>query len=245
VKPYYEDESSTIYCGDALELLPMLPLRVDAVITDPPYCSGASEAVRRGKTASTTPESVTARPVIEMDSMGSLGFDWVTRRWLLAARRLTKPGGHLLCFTDWRMLPPLATLIETAGWRWNNVVVWDKAYPGLGNGFRAQHELVLVASNGAPEWHSYDFGNVLRSSRLTKTDHPHQKPLDLLGRMVATCTAANAVILDPFMGSGTTLEAARLHGRRAVGIEIEARHCAVAASRLSQRVLPLFEEAVG
>ncbi len=239
MNPYYEQDGCAIYHGDCLEVLRSLGQVATVVLTDPPYCSGAHEAAKRSKTASITPESVSARPVIEMDSMGSLGFDWVTRAWLLLARRVTKPGGHLVCCTDWRMLPPLATLTETAGWRWNNVVVWDKGYPGLGAGFRAQHEMLILASNGAPEWQSYDYGNVISSMRLTQTDHPHQKPIELLKPVIATCSVAGDVVLDPFMGSGSTIRAAKDLGRKAIGIEIEERYCEIAAKRLSQQVLPL------
>lgn len=205
--------------GDCLEVLKDLPAgSVGAVITDPPYCSGAHEAARRGKRPAKTPGSVSERPTIENDSMGTLGFEWVTRRWLQQARQATRVGGHLICFTDWRMLPPLATLIEAAGWRWNNTLVWDKGYAGLGAGFRAQHELIIVASNGAPEWYSWAYGNVLSAMRLTKTEHPHQKPIQLFSAIFETCTVPTGTVLDPFAGSGTTGVACVQTGRNFIGI---------------------------
>ena len=238
-RSYYKDTSVEIINADSLEMLLRLDESVTAIITDPPYCSGANEAQKRGKRAAMTPESVMERPTIELDAMGSLGFDWVMRRWLLWARKLTKDGGHLACFIDWRMLPPLSTLVEAAGWRWNNTLVWDKGYPGLGAGFRAQHEMVIMASNGSPEWQSYDYGNVLKDMRLTQTQHPHQKPVGLLQKIILTCTKPGDIVLDPFMGSGSTLVAAKQLGRRAIGIDLSEKHCETAASRCAQDVLAL------
>jgi site-specific DNA-methyltransferase (adenine-specific) len=157
---------------------------------------------------------------------------------MLAARRITIEGGHLACFTDWRMAPFVQLYAETAGWRMNNVVVWDKGYAGLGAGFRTQHEFMPVASNGAPTWHSHALGNVLRSTRITDGEHPHEKPIDLLIRVIETITPIGGVILDPFMGSGSTLRAAKDCARHSIGIEIDEAYCEIAARRLSQEVLP-------
>lgn len=236
--PYYEEQGITIWQRDALELVEdWSGPSVDFVLTDPPYCSGAHESARRGKRAALTPESVSERPTIAMDSMGLLGYEWVSRRWFLAVRKFTREGGHLACFTDWRMAPWVQKLLETAGWRLTNLIVWDKGYPGLGSGFRAQHEFIVVASNGEPKWHSYDYGNVLHSVRVTRGEHPHEKPPDLLRRLIETCSPNGGTVLDLFMGSGTTLKAAKDSGRRAIGIEIEERYCEIAVKRLAQTVL--------
>jgi hypothetical protein len=72
--PYYDRDGITIYNHDSLEVLSSLKTRVAAIITDPPYCSGATEAAKRGKREAMTPESVNARPTIELDAMVSLGF---------------------------------------------------------------------------------------------------------------------------------------------------------------------------
>ena len=222
-----------LHNDDSLAILKSLaPQSIKAFITDPPYCSGAHESAKRAKRNNITPESVKERPMIESDAMGTLGYEWVTRNWLLSARRATVPGGHLVVFTDWRMLPQTAMLIESAGWRWNNVIVWDKGYPGLGAGFRAQHEMIILASNGAPEWSSYDYGNVIQTMRLTQTEHPHQKPLDLLMPLIITCTNEGEKVLDPFMGSGTTGVACMQLNRYFIGIEIDPSYYKIAKSNI-------------
>jgi DNA modification methylase len=174
-----------------------------------------------------------------MDAMGMRAYEWTSRQWFLRARELTAVGGHVACFTDWRMSPHVQLFMEIAGWRLTNCVVWDKGYPGLGSGFRAQHEIVIVGSNGQPAWHSYEHGNVLADMRLTKTKHPHQKPHGIIEAILETCTPVGGLAIDPFMGSGSTLVAAIRTGRRAIGIEIDERYCEIAAKRLAQSVLPL------
>jgi len=141
------------------------------------------------------------------------------------------------------MAPWLQTMMEAAGWRLTNLVVWDKGYPGLGTGFRAQHEFVVIGSNGEPNWHSYDYGNVLKAMRLTDTEHPHQKPAGILQKIITTCAPSGGLVLDPHMGSGTTLESAKVTGRKAVGIELDERYCEIAARRLAQDAFTFNEPA--
>jgi site-specific DNA-methyltransferase (adenine-specific) len=172
-----------------------------------------------------------------MDSMGMLAYEWSTRRWFMWARQHTVEGGHMAVFTDWRMSPWVQLMLELAGWRLTNLVVWDKGYAGLGTGFRAQHEFVIVATNGEPKWYSYDHGNVLGAMRLTQTQHPHQKPESILRRIIETCAPVNGVVADPFMGSGSSLVAAKGSQRQAIGFDIDERYCEIAAQRLAQGVL--------
>ena len=223
--------TATLHLGDSLELLPTLP-PVHALITDPPYSSGAHESAKRGKRPAMTPESVTARDVIHGDVMGTFGFMWFLRAWYYQVLRVLVPGGHMACCIDWRMYPVLCAAAEAAGLRMNNMVVWDKGYPGLGTGFRAQHELVMLASNGPPTWHSYDYGNVVKAMRITSGAHPHEKPLELMGALIETCTPPGATVCDTFMGSGSTGVAAILKGRRFIGIEIDPARFETACGRI-------------
>ena len=226
---------ATLYLGDCLEILPTLP-KAHALITDPPYSSGAHESAKRGKRPAITPESVTARDVIHGDVMGTFGFMWFLRAWYQQVMRALVPGGHMACCIDWRMYPVLCAAAEAAGLRMNNLVVWDKGYPGLGTGFRAQHELVMLASNGPPTWHSYDYGNVVKAMRITSGEHPHEKPLELMTALIETCTPSSGaeppLVVDTFMGSGSTGVASVQRGRRFIGIEIDPKHFDTACRRV-------------
>lgn len=224
-----------LYLGDCLEVISGLDDgSVAAVITDPPYSSGANETSKKKKSPSLTHNSVNPRPVIEGDSMGALGFDWFYRRLFVMLRQKTIRGGHLVCFTDWRMMPQFAAVIEAAGWRWNDVIVWNKKYIGLGSGFRGQHEMAVVASKGIPKWHTKNVGNVLDALRMTKTEHPHQKPVELLDPIVRTCTPEGATVLDPFMGSGSTGVACMQTVRRFVGVELDPNYYDIAQRRIAE-----------
>ncbi len=239
MKPYYQDESCTIYHGDALDVLAEFESPIDAVVTDPPYASGArSEAHKPASGAMMRGVRWAAKP-IDNDQMTTTGFVWLLRHVALFCEPLLPDGGSFLSFIDWRQWPNLVGALETCNLRVQGMVVWDKGSFGLGNGFRAQHELVCHAAKGVPTIYDKSCGNVLQSPRVPPTEHPSPKPAGLVARLIEVVTPNGGVVLDPFMGSGTTLVAARSAGRRSIGIESNEAYCEVTASRLAQGALDL------
>ena len=239
MKPYYEADGITIYHGDALEVLGSIEGSVDAVLTDPPYASGArTEAAKSSSGAMVRGVKFNARP-IDNDQMTTTGFVWLMRQTALRCYPLLPDGGSFLSFIDWRQWPNLVGALETCNYRVQGMVVWDKGSMGLGNGFRAQHELVCHASKGVPTIHDKGVGNVLGFPRQEPVDHPSPKPEGLVGRLLDVVTKPGDLVLDPFMGAGTTLRAAKDRGRRCVGIESVEAYCEIAAKRLAQGVLDL------
>ena len=244
--PYYEDDHCTIYHGDTLDALRSIEVSVDAVVTDPPYASGSrteasrssSGAMLRRDTERNRGTRFGDRP-IELDQMTTTGFVWLMRAVGQACRPMLPDGGSFLSFIDWRQWPNLVGALETCNYRVQGMVVWDKGSMGLGNGFRAQHELVCHASKGVPTIYDKGCGNVISAGRVDPVDHPSPKPQGLMSRLIEVVAPAAGVVLDPFLGSGTTLRAAKDVGRKAIGIEIEERYCEIAAKRLAQEVLPL------
>ena len=117
-------------------------------------------------------------------------------------------------------------------------IIWDKGeWPGMGDlalPWGPSDEEIYVLGKGFVGKRT---GTVLRSNRIGAQEalHPTEKPIALLQRLIQACPPG--LILDPFMGSGTTLVAAKLEGRRAIGIEIEERYCEIAVKRLAQGVL--------
>jgi site-specific DNA-methyltransferase (adenine-specific) len=235
VTPYYVDDLVTLYHGDCLEALSGLPEdSVHAVVTDPPYASGArTEASKSSSGAMVRGVRWASRP-IENDQMTTTGFVWLIREACYAVRPALVDGGNLLAFIDWRQWPNLVGAIESTNMRVNGMVVWDKQSYGLGNGFRAQHELICHASKGVPTITSRSVGNVLGAKRVPNDDHPSPKPVSLMETLLGVVTERGQVVVDPFAGSGATLLAARNAGRRAIGVEIEERYCEVIAARLAQ-----------
>ena len=135
-----------------------------------------------------------------------------------------------LVFGHWRSFPPTNTKMQ---------LTWDKGdWPGMGDlslPWGPSTEEIYVLGGG---FHGNRGGSVVRVDReVGATIHPCEKPIDLMLNLITRCP--DGIVLDPFMGSGTTLVAAKQLGRRAIGIEIEERYCEIAAKRLAQEVLPL------
>jgi DNA modification methylase len=172
------------------------------------------------------------------DTMGSDSYIWWMRQLGQRLIRAAPHGCHFYCFTDWRQYPTVVTAMETTGWALRSCVVWDKGKTGLGSFWRNSHEWVAVFSKAAPSpLPDGSFFNVLSASKPHGDEHPTVKPVELISRLIQA--TSGTTVLDPFMGSGTTLVAAKNLGRKAIGIEIEERYCEIAAERCSQHVLDL------
>ena len=209
MKPYYEHEGVTIYHGDCREILPHV--KADAVVTDPPY--GIAYRSNRGA---------------DHDEVcGDL--DTAVRDWVLAAL----PGVPSLVFGRWDVPRPPGT---------RQRLIWSKAPdPGMGDlssPWGCSDEEIYVLGSGFTGRRGSNvitFPKVPVGAKGVGRDHPTPKPRALMVHLVERCPPG--VILDPFMGSGTTLRAAKDLGRKAIGIEIEERYCEIAAKRLAQEVL--------
>ncbi|MDB4884558.1 MAG: site-specific DNA-methyltransferase [Gemmatimonadetes bacterium] len=228
-----------VVLGDCIDVLHTLDsCSVDAVVTDPPYCSGGfSESARRmAKGQGLRSETIRDQGWFTSDNMGTAGMVWMMRAVALEAYRVLRDGSSLVLFTDWRQVANLGPVVESSGFRWTNMVVWDKGSAGLGSGFRAQHELALHFTKGSAAYHDRSTGNVIRCSRQSHTSREHQTqtPIDLMARLIRVVCPVGGVVLDPFAGSGSTGVAALLEGRGFLGIEREAAYVEIARRRLAE-----------
>ena len=213
VQPYYHDERAgiTIYHGNAREIVPCLS-GVDAVVTDPPYGIRYSPSQNSGKAWGA--KTFVGSTVVAGDGEA---FD---PTFLLRFPRLVLFGANH--YAD--KLPPSS--------QW---IVWDKR-DGLTSNDFADCELIYTNGSGVARLFSHRWSGALRDSEKGEPRvHPTQKPLVLMRWIIEPLEAQT--VLDPFMGSGTTLRAAKDLGRRGIGIEIEERYCEIAAKRLAQEVL--------
>ena len=116
--------------------------------------------------------------------------------------------------------------------------IWDKRI-----GTATQYEMIYERNGGTSYnlYSAYRMNNALNASWVGDEflGHPSQKPIRLMVHLISEFTQKDTVILDPFMGSGTTLRAAKNLGRKAIGIEIEEKYCEIAAKRMAQTVMAL------
>ena len=220
--------------GDCLDVLLAEPAcAFDAVVMDPPYASGArTEAAKPARGGGMVRSARWANRPIDCDQMTTPGFVWTIRTLALALTPRLADGASILSFIDWRQWPNLVGALESANFRINTMVVWDKETFGMGQGFRLQHELVCWASKGHARVCASDVPNVLRHRRADTSDHPSPKPVPLMEDLLRVVSAEGDLVLDPFGGGGATGVAALRMGRRCVLIERDPAYAAVARERL-------------
>jgi site-specific DNA-methyltransferase (adenine-specific) len=243
VTPYYSDASVTIYHGETLFVLPELS-GVDAVVTDPPYSSGGM--YRGDRTGSTLSKYVSegssgrlTLPEFSGDNRDQRAFGAWATLWLCAAHHAANPGADVLIFSDWRQLPTMTDALQGGGWIWRSLATWWKPGIRMQRGqYSGSAEYILHGSRGSMVDHNGAPQNVFRCAPVSTEDKEHiaEKPLDVLLWMLQV-TQPGCLVLDPFMGSGPTLVAAKATGRRAIGIDFDERYCEVAAERCRQEVL--------
>ena len=218
MKPYYEEAGITIYHGDCREILPTLP-KVDLVLTDPPYGIGGSTGTinqSRSKTAYlsdfTDDEAyiqAAVVPVIE---------ECIT----MATAVMLTPGNRCL-----HLYPKAASF----GVFYQPAAVGLQAFGNLD-----AQPILYYGKNPSGKNMGTPCSYVL-TEQPEKNGHPCVKPFRAWKKLLSKNSRDGLVVLDPFMGSGTTLEAAKDLSLRAIGIEIEERYCEIAANRLRQGVL--------
>ena len=221
MKPYFEEDGCTLYLGDCRDILPGIH-HADLLVTDPPYQLALAS---NGKSSGWG------------DLMNSAMFlAWVVGQ----AKRITHGSqGAAWVFCNWRGEPIVMKAAYEAGWPINSMLIWDKEWigPGGTQGLRPSYEMIALFCQPAfaiPDRGLPDIWRVQASSKKP-TGHPAEKPLPLFQRLIRE-TGARTVV-DPFVGSGTALVAARSLGANAVGIEVEERYAEMAAKRLQQREL--------
>jgi site-specific DNA-methyltransferase (adenine-specific) len=213
--PYYQDEYAIIYNADCREVLPQLEL-VDLVLTDPPYGLNFQ--------------------YLSYDDTRENLIDLVRQVFpLLKARRVAISCGQsqvgLWPSPDW----VCAAIWDTTGSfgalgysQWFPILFYGKDVQGFGSVNGVIKSDVFKVTGGA---------DVGFQRKGWEKEHTCPKPFKLWKRVLSRFTSDSDTVLDPFMGSGTTLVAAKQLGLKSIGIELEEKYCAIAAERLRQRVL--------
>ena len=211
MKPYYDEAGITIYHGDCREVLSSVT--ADLVLTDPPYGVGMDYGEFDDTRAEVKELADEVLPLLRS----------------AAPVVAVTPGIVNLSLwpdADWCLAWTWPHTGSTGRWgfnQWGPILVWGSD-PYLKAGLGRRPDLIVCSASDEP----------------SPTGHPCPKPLRAWRRVLMRLSLDGSPVLDPFMGSGTTLRAAKDCGRRAIGIETEERFCEIAATRLGQEVLDLW-----
>ncbi len=233
-EPYYQDDYCTIYHGNALEILPTLEF--DCIITDPPYGTGYYD----------TDTDITASLLGGIECpMAVFGYPEKLVKWCTEIRRVPDE------WVTWWPSNGACRGVNFHGLRSESECIAifgpHSMHDLRGPKQRAKLATEYIGANQRGDSHgdsdTRHLADVWRhpspglgfQSHLRQ--HPNEKSLQVISLLVQGLPGGT--VLDPFMGSGTTLRAAKDLGRKAIGIEIEERYCEIAAKRLAQEVLPL------
>lgn len=208
------DAHSRIIHGDCLAVLPMLAsASVDAVITDPPYLGRYKDRWGRTLANDDKPDTV----------MGVYAELY----------RVLKPDTFCVTFYGYPKLDAFVHAWTTAGFHTVGHIVWTKPYASSARFVRVTHESAYILAKGRPKKPAHMLDDVQPWEYTGNVAHPTEKAISVIKPLVETFSPPGGVVLDPFAGSGSTLVAAALAGRRYLGIELEARYCEIARRRLA------------
>jgi modification methylase len=252
-----------VLVGDCIAWLKHLPpASVHAIFADPPYNLQLKGTLRRPD------DSLVDGVDDEWDRFADLGaYDAFTREWLAECRRVLRKDGTIWVMGAYHNVFRLGTALQDQGYWILNDVIWRKSNPMpnfRGRRFTNAHETLVWAARGPESRYRFNYaamkalnddlqmrsdwliplctgGERLRDEAGAKL-HPTQKPEALLHRVILACTSPGEVILDPFLGSGTTAAVARRLGRRFIGIERDTGYAEAARARIAA-VEPTPEEA--
>lgn len=220
ITPYFQDDMSAIYHGDCMEILNDITDKIDLVVTDPPYeiiTSGGGIGGRR-------------EYLSDIKGFTDCGFDM----------NILDRFDNWFCFCSKDSLIRLLQKAEKNRWM---LITWNKPNPApLSNGNYLPDTEYIVHSF-QPKRLFGEFENksryIIHPCQSGKTGHPNEKPVKVIKKLVALGSENGDTVLDMFMGSGTTLVAAKELGRKSIGIEREERYCELAARKMTQNILPL------
>ena len=242
-----------IVVGDCVEALSQLPeASIDLVFADPPYNLQLNNELLR-------PDNSRVDGVDDdWDKFASFeAYDAFTRAWLTECRRALKPEGSLWVIGSYHNIFRVGAIMQDLGFWVLNDVIWRKTNPMpnfRGRRFTNAHETMIWASTGPKARYTFNYDSMkalnedlqMRSDWLFpicsgaerlkeatgRKTHPTQKPEALLHRVILAASHAGDVVLDPFLGSGTTAAAAKRLGRNFIGIERDPAYAAAAEARI-------------
>ena len=207
--------------GDCLELMKDIPDgSVDMILTDPPYGMDL------------TPQRSNAKfHGVKIANDNNLSW---TDSFFKECFRVTKKNTCSMFFCSHTCVAEFIISARSAGYEIKNLIVWDKGHFGMGGNWRPCHELVLICTKGRFVTKSNNLRTIINFKKVhhTKAVHPTEKPIDLLEHLIIEPDYDPDIILDPFMGSGSTGVAAKNLNRNFIGIELDEKYFEIAKRRI-------------
>lgn len=219
--PFFQNNGIRIFHGDCLGVLPDLPAEsIDFVLTDPPYLVGYTGRWDGDRLA----------------IVGDADPAWLAPSFS-EIYRVMKRDTFCVSFYGWPHADLFVGCWKQIGFRLVSHLAFVKNVWGLGRFTRGQHETGYLLAKGSPAIPAFAISDTIEWEREHDAFHPNQKPVSALYPLIAAYAPEQGIVLDPFMGSGSSLRAAKDFGLSAIGIEIEERYCRYAASRMAQEIL--------
>ncbi|AUR89489.1 DNA methylase [Vibrio phage 1.123.O._10N.286.48.F3] len=211
----------TLMHGDCLERMKEIETgSVDMILTDPPYGMDLM------------PQRASAKfhnNKIKNDDH----LSWCDA-FFIESYRVTKKDTASMFFCNHYCVSEFIASSKKAGYEVKNLIVWDKGHFGMGGNWRPSHEMILVCVKGRFVTHSRNLKTIIKFKKVhhSRASHPTEKPIDLLEHLIFEPDYDPLVVLDPFMGSGSTGVAAKKLNRNFIGIELDKGYFDIAKERI-------------
>lgn len=220
------DTRPSLIQADAVDWLRMLDNEsVDLIVTDPAY-----ESLEKHRAKGTTTR------LKHSDASSNEWFDiFPNTRFpelFAEAYRVLRRDRHFYLLCDQETMFVAKPMAEAAGFRFWKPLVWDKMRIGMGYHYRARYEFILFFEKGKRRLNDLGVPDILQAPRV-HGGYPTEKPVELLSILVRQSTAAGELVIDPFLGSGSTGVAATRAGRRFAGCDVNANAVQLAIKRIT------------
>lgn len=207
--------------GDMMVELPKLGEFADCLITDPPYKTITGG--RNNGTRCDRPKGI----LLQNKKLFQYQNNIKPSDWMPIVYAALKPDSHAYIFTNTLNLQDMLNCAVESGFRLHNILVWKKNNCTPSQYYMKNCEYILFLRKGKAKWINnigesktvHEFDNIIGKKR-----HPTEKPVELLMFYISNSTKPNDIVLDPFAGSGSTLDAALALNRRFVGFEIDQKY---------------------
>lgn len=212
--------------GDCLELMKDIPDKsIDMVLTDPPYLINYQSNYRKNKYKK-----------IENDNNNTTFIS----NYFKECSRILKDDTVIYSFCSWHNVDIFKQEFEKY-FKLKNIIVWNKNNTSMGDlkgSYAPKHEFILFGHKGRRLLNGFRYPDVLEAKRTGNKLHPTQKPIDLLEIFIKTSSNENDIVLDCFMGSGSTGVACINTNRNFIGIEKDDNYFKIAEERINKRCIP-------